>query len=114
MQLYTGTDGTIYALGLRDPVTGIYVDNATSFTGVILNPDGSSAASLTFASIGANTPITINGQTWPAGNYQASLPSSSGLIPGARYQFQAVAVNAAGSQTTFQGEVTAGPVPLTN
>ena len=114
MILYAATDGTIYGLGMHDPVTGLYIDTLSSFSVSILDGSGAAVATVSLSSIGASTPVTVLGVTYPAGNYSGILPASTAIVAGQSYTFLAVATTAGGKQATFGGSVQAGYIPLTN
>lgn len=71
--LLIGNDQTIKVLGLKDEVSGDFINGLTTVTARVKNKDGSSVA-------GENWPITLEYVTDSDGDYQGNLDDALKLV----------------------------------
>lgn len=80
--IYIGNDNIAWVLGLTNAVDSETVDDAT-VTGQLKERDGTAVgAALSFSAHGS---VTIEGTTYPAGNYRATLEEDLALSRGEHY-----------------------------
>lgn len=91
--LYTGNDTVIEVAGLKNEVTGAFL-NSAAVTATLVDAEGDQVA-------GETWPKTLTYVTGSDGIYRATLPYTMSLVPSGRYVAQ-ISVNAgAGLRASF-------------
>lgn len=87
MQLYLANDNILYLLEVKNELTDAYLNSATVTAQLKTKAGVNVGSPLTLTPLGSAVAVTVDGRTYPDGNYRVVVEEDTPFVAGIDYDY---------------------------